>query len=693
MSWEQYQKLRPLGHGAFGTVYLARDTAGDTPDGQAEDYVAVKCVPLASVGEADSKMAMSEVAILRQLNHRNILRFIDCFIDEDSFLCTVTEFVDGGDLGALIRHARHGAEPSSPGDDQPEEDPGENAEYLDALVVADIAEQAMEGLAYLHANSVLHRDIKPANLYITKSGVVKIGDFGVSKLLSMSMPNAGTFIGTPFYICPELALGDKYSFGADVWALGVMLYELYCNKLPFVASNVLALIHIITEGNYDTDLLDKRPYGGKVRHTAPDDATASGASVGSLLQDEIRQMMAGLIKAMLVVDPFERPTAAALLKDFFSKDADYEPGHEGGAVPSQGDVVDSSEDWRSPAELEREASELPAAAEMPWLDGNALAAMDVSVNESALLVIPESAHAPSERSALSALSPAANAATPRKISNANSPQVSPARSEASNKYKTQTTLKIHFDPVELERKIREKALLHHRKRLQAQADRRRREQAEAERKRIAAAEDAKRAEAAADADTPAPVVEARPIDDHVAAMNRIEQRAKLVGQLNPSALTDAHRDAQLTKPPSPMARLMASQPDVMVSVREVAAAIVANDAQRVATRKALGLMDNSADADDEEEAVPLPVQLIDVRNDRIVAVKMKQGYGFKKLCKRMRKALGLGPDAEIPGLLMYMDSDSDMVKVQSNRDWKHAVCDFNQRTEGKAGVAMMLRLV
>ena len=249
VGWARYEKVKDIGHGSYGAVILARDLADDG------EPVAIKCVNLSGIDEREMKLAMGEVAILRHLSHPNVLRFIDCFVDEDSTLCTVTEFVDGGDLSAMLRHARGEAPLGASGADSAAASPSPVQRFIDALIIADVAEQLLHGLAYLHANNVLHRDLKPANVYVTRGGQVKIGDFGVAKLLSVSTPNAGTFIGTPFYVAPELAMGEPYSFSADVWAVGVLLYELYTGKLPFTAGNVLALINVITEGRYDEGAL------------------------------------------------------------------------------------------------------------------------------------------------------------------------------------------------------------------------------------------------------------------------------------------------------------------------------------------------------------------------------------------------------------------------------------------------------
>ena len=81
-------------------------------------------------------------------------------------------------------------------------------------------------LSYIHANKILHRDIKSSNIYMTKSGIVKIGDFGISKKLESTDANVHSVVGTPYYMSPELCEQRPYTSKSDVWALGVLLYEM-----------------------------------------------------------------------------------------------------------------------------------------------------------------------------------------------------------------------------------------------------------------------------------------------------------------------------------------------------------------------------------------------------------------------------------------------------------------------------------
>jgi len=106
------------------------------------------------------------------------------------------------------------------------------------------------GLSHIHAKKILHRDMKCMNMFMYKDGTIKIGDLGVAKVL-MQTQFAKTFIGTPYYLSPEICEEKPYNEKSDIWALGCILYEICTFKHPFNATNQAALIMKILKGKYD----------------------------------------------------------------------------------------------------------------------------------------------------------------------------------------------------------------------------------------------------------------------------------------------------------------------------------------------------------------------------------------------------------------------------------------------------------
>jgi NIMA (never in mitosis gene a)-related kinase 1/4/5 len=97
----------------------------------------------------------------------------------------------------------------------------------------------------------LHRDIKSQNIFLTTNGTVKLGDFGISKILESTHEAAMTVVGTPYYMSPEVCENKPYTFKSDVWALGCVLYELCTLQHAFSASNLLGLVYKIVQGTID----------------------------------------------------------------------------------------------------------------------------------------------------------------------------------------------------------------------------------------------------------------------------------------------------------------------------------------------------------------------------------------------------------------------------------------------------------
>merc|ERR1719181_118156 len=112
--------------------------------------------------------------------------------------------------------------------------------------------QVLQALQCIHYERILHRDLKTSNLFLMKSkSVVKLGDFGISRVLEGSIEAAITVVGTPYYMSPEVCENKPYTFKSDVWSLGCVLYELCMLKHAFSADNLLGLVYKIVSDKYE----------------------------------------------------------------------------------------------------------------------------------------------------------------------------------------------------------------------------------------------------------------------------------------------------------------------------------------------------------------------------------------------------------------------------------------------------------
>ncbi len=105
-------------------------------------------------------------------------------------------------------------------------------------------------LKHCHDRKILHRDLKAQNIFLTAKNYVKLGDFGIAKVLEHTMDQASTVVGTPYYLSPEMIQSRPYSYESDVWSLGVLLYEMCALRPPFDAGSLAELAQKIVRGTY-----------------------------------------------------------------------------------------------------------------------------------------------------------------------------------------------------------------------------------------------------------------------------------------------------------------------------------------------------------------------------------------------------------------------------------------------------------
>jgi STE20-like kinase len=202
-----WEIIGELGDGAFGKVHKARHK-------ETGRLAAAKICQLESDEEL-SDFAV-EIDILHEFSHKNIIKLYDAFF-HDTKLWMFIEYCDGGALDSIIVDLEKG---------------------LTEKQIAYVTREMVEGLAHLHTHRVIHRDLKAGNVLLTTAGEVKLADFGVSAKNKEDNQKRDTFIGTPYWMAPEVVAcetfrDEPYDYRVDIWSLGVTLIEFAQMEPPF----------------------------------------------------------------------------------------------------------------------------------------------------------------------------------------------------------------------------------------------------------------------------------------------------------------------------------------------------------------------------------------------------------------------------------------------------------------------------
>ena len=210
-----------VGRGAMGVVYSAVDPRLGRP-------VAIKTLSIAdSPHESELRIRfLREAQAAGTLQHPNIITVHELFEEGDTAYL-VMELLEGASLSSLLR----------------------NKKKLTLGHKLSILDQIAAGLAEAHAHKIVHRDLKPSNVFVVRSGVVKVLDFGVAKVGEGELTKAGTVFGTVEYMAPEQVRGQSVTAQADVFSLGVVSYELLSGRNPFRADTLAASVFKIVSDN------------------------------------------------------------------------------------------------------------------------------------------------------------------------------------------------------------------------------------------------------------------------------------------------------------------------------------------------------------------------------------------------------------------------------------------------------------
>lgn len=155
--FEHYRKIKLLGEGSFGKAYLIERISDKL-------MCVMKTIDLSRMSEPERRETLQEAKIIEHLEHPNIVKFIETFKTKRGKLCIVMDYADGGDLAGKIKDQR--------------------GKHFSEQQILDWFTQMCLGMKHVHDRKIIHRDLKGANVFLTKKGYVKIGDFGIAKVLS-----------------------------------------------------------------------------------------------------------------------------------------------------------------------------------------------------------------------------------------------------------------------------------------------------------------------------------------------------------------------------------------------------------------------------------------------------------------------------------------------------------------------------
>ncbi|CAD8058254.1 unnamed protein product [Paramecium sonneborni] len=251
-----YKRIRLLGQGSFGKAYLCECLKDHS-------LCVIKQMDMRYLNDQEKKETYREFRIMSELRHPNIINFREVYKTVKGKLCIVMDYAEGGDLAQVLKKTEG---------------------YIAESRILDWFTQICLAIKHCHDRKIIHRDIKTQNMFLSKDMRIRLGDFGIARLLNNTRDKAKTMVGTPYYLAPELIENKPYSFKGDIWSLGVILYEMCAKTPPFTAESLAQLALKIVRGQFQ--------------------------AIPNIYSPQLRT----LVNQLLTVNPEKRPTVHQILK-------------------------------------------------------------------------------------------------------------------------------------------------------------------------------------------------------------------------------------------------------------------------------------------------------------------------------------------------------------------------------------------